>query len=40
MLRALLEDPESEIQASLRNCGANLDELQSVLEEPSKHPED
>jgi ATP-dependent Clp protease ATP-binding subunit ClpC len=40
MLRALLEDPESEIQASLRACGVNLDRLQSVLAEPSQHPED
>lgn len=40
MLRALLEDPQSEIQASLRACGADLDRLQSVLDAPSQHPED
>jgi ATP-dependent Clp protease ATP-binding subunit ClpC len=40
MLRALLVDPESEIRASLRACGADLDRLQTTLDEPAKHPED
>ena len=40
MLRALLEDPEAEIQVSLRACGANLDQLQKILDEPPPNPED
>jgi ATP-dependent Clp protease ATP-binding subunit ClpC len=40
LLRALLVDPGSEIRASLRACGADLDCLQTTLDEPAKHPED
>jgi ATP-dependent Clp protease ATP-binding subunit ClpC len=40
MLRALLEDPESEIRASLRACGADLDRLQNTVDAPAQHPED
>jgi ATP-dependent Clp protease ATP-binding subunit ClpC len=40
LLRALLEDPESETRASLRSCGADVERLQTLLDEPAKHPED
>jgi len=39
MLRGLLADPESEIRASLRGCGADLDRLQKTLDEPAQHAE-
>ncbi len=40
LLRALLEDPESEIRAALRTCGADVERLQSVLDERARQPED